>query len=68
MNNYPNFALQNYDRKYIGQTRVMNCGAKATVIAYQNSDNITIRFEDGRVKEHGRIDKWKLEKIAPPKS
>ena len=46
----------------------MNCGAKATVIAFQNSNNITIRFEDGRVKEHGRIDKWRLGKITPPKS
>lgn len=58
----------NYGRKYIGQTRVMNCGKKATVIAYQNSNNITVQFEDGWIKEHCRIDKWRQGKIAHPKS
>lgn len=35
--------------KRIGETRMMNCGQKATIIAYYNSENIDIEFEDGSV-------------------
>ena len=37
----------------IGETRIMNCGKKATIIAYRKSSDIDIEFEDG-VKVYNR--------------
>ena len=36
----------------LGETRMMNCGMKATIIRYENADDINICFEDGKVVEH----------------
>lgn len=36
----------------IGETRTMNNGLQATVIEYFGSNDITIRFENGEVREH----------------
>ena len=30
-----------------GETRMMNCGMKATIIRYGNNGDIDVRFEDG---------------------
>lgn len=38
--------------KYIGKTKVMNNGMKATIIEYKNSKDITIQFENGTIREH----------------
>ena len=38
---------QKEDKSRLGETRVMNCGLKATIIAYRNVHDIVIRFEDG---------------------
>lgn len=35
-----------------GETRIMNNGLKATIIEYFDSNNMTIRFENGEVREH----------------
>lgn len=36
----------------IGETRIMNNGMIATVIAYRNCKDIDIKFEDGNIIEH----------------
>ena len=36
----------------VGETRVMNCGMKATIIRYGGYNDIDVRFEDGAVAEH----------------
>lgn len=37
--------------KWIGQTRMMKCGMKATVIAYRNFNDIDVQFENGTIHE-----------------
>lgn len=36
----------------IGETRMMNCGMKATIVEYYNAHNIDVQFEDNRVRRH----------------
>ncbi len=36
-------------KSILGQTRVMNCGLKATVIADRGNDDIDVKFEDGEI-------------------
>lgn len=43
-------SLNQTDR--IGETKMMNCGMKATIIAYNASNDITIQFEDGTIVPH----------------
>jgi hypothetical protein len=40
--------------KYMGMTRMMNCGLEATVIDYIDCKNMTIQFADGLIKSHVR--------------
>jgi hypothetical protein len=42
--------------KYIGLTKRMKCGLRATVIDYIDCDHITIKFEDGLIKSNVRSD------------
>ena len=53
-----------HKNKYIGMTRPMKCGLNATVIEYINGKDITIRFEDGTIREHVRTDKFKNGSVA----
>lgn len=39
-------------KERIGLKRVMNCGLEATIIDYNDSNNITVEFEDGNIR-HG---------------
>lgn len=50
---------------YIGETRTMNCGLKATIINYNRSDDIDIQFEDGSIRQHVNNSHFKTGKIAP---
>lgn len=34
---------------HIGETKIMNCGLKATIISYKNYHNIDIQFEDNSI-------------------
>lgn len=54
------------EKEYVGLIKTMNCGYDAKIIAYHNRKDITLLFEDGCVKEHCRIDKWKTGSIAHP--
>ena len=50
----------------VGETRVMNCGMKATIIRYGKYSDIDIRFEDGKVVAHRKYDSFKRGEIANP--
>lgn len=49
--------------KYIGLTKKMNCGLKATVINYKDCKNLTIQFEDGLIKSGVRSDHFMEGKV-----
>ncbi len=36
-------------KKILGETRMMNCGMKATCIAYRSATDIDVQFEDGTI-------------------
>lgn len=40
----------------VGETQMMNCGMRATIIRYREYADIDVRFEDGTVAEHKRYD------------
>ena len=47
-------------QRRIGETRIMNCGKKATIIAYRTSHDIDVQFEDGVIvynKKYSRFQK-----------
>ena len=48
----------------LGETRMMNCGMKATVIRYGGAKDIDVRFEDGKVAVHKAYSAFKRGKIA----
>lgn len=53
-------------KKYIGQTRMMNCGMKATIIAYRKYKDIDVQFEDNTIREHVSIGNFNKKNISPP--
>ena len=50
----------------LGETRMMNCGMKATIIRYGKYSDIDVRFEDGAVVKHKDYGKFKKGNIAHP--
>ena len=48
----------------LGETRMMSCGMKATIIRYENADDINICFEDGKVVEHKTYNAFEKGRIA----
>jgi len=52
------------DRKT--ETKMMNCGQYATIIAYRGSKDIDVRFEDGTIVEHKHYEKFKKGAIQNP--
>ena len=50
----------------LGETRMMNCGMKATIIRYNTSRDIDVRFEDGAVVKHKSYSKFKKGGITNP--
>ena len=50
----------------LGETRMMNCGMKATIIRYGKYSDIDICFEDGKVVEHKTYDTFKKGSITNP--
>ena len=49
-----------------GMSLMMNCDMKATIIAYRNSQDIDIQFEDGIIVKHKAFDSFQKGKIANP--
>lgn len=60
---YPNRVTCNKYR--LGETRLMNCGLNATIIGYTSANDITVKFEDGTVKERVAYSKFKVGQVAP---
>ena len=52
----------------LGETQMMNCGMKATIIRYEGATDIDVRFEDGTVVKHKEYSKFKKGGIANPKN
>ena len=50
----------------LGETRMMNCGMKATIIRYGKAIDIDVRFEDGAVAKNKAYDTFKKGSIAHP--
>ena len=48
----------------LGETRMMNCGMKATIIRYGKYSDIDVRFEDGAVAKNKTYRAFKKGKIA----
>ena len=54
-----------YAKKLIGTTKTMNCGLKATVIAYRGCRDIDVQFEDGTIREHTAMQYFRKGNILP---
>ena len=50
----------------LGETRMMNCGMKATIIRYESAKDMDVCFKDGAIVEHRKYDSFKRGKIANP--
>ena len=50
----------------VGETRVMKCGMKATIIRYGGATDIDVRFEDGAVAKNKAYGEFKRSNIAHP--
>lgn len=55
-----------YENKRLQETRRMNCGLNATIIAYVNANDMTIIFEDGILREHVAYRNFKTGRIGHP--
>ena len=61
-----NSNIKTFAETRLGETRMMNCGMKATIIRYGNTGDIDVRFEDGAVVEHRTYNSFKNGTIAHP--
>ena len=59
-----NIANPNIKASRLGETRMMNCGMEATIIRYENTRDIDVRFEDGAVVEHKAYGTFKNGEIS----
>lgn len=50
--------------KYLGMTRTMNCGMKATIIAYRGYDDIDVKFENGTIRRHMKTHHFRVGEIG----
>ena len=50
----------------LGETKMMNCGMKATIVRYGRYEDIDVRFEDGSMVEHKAYSAFKKGEIANP--
>lgn len=61
-----NIANPNFKATRLGETRMMKCGMKATIIRYGKYTDIDVRFEDGTIIEHRQYIQFKKGGIANP--
>lgn len=62
----PNLPNQNALISRIGESNVMNCGKRATIVAYKNQNNIDIQFDDGVIVKSKKYSRFKDGGIAYP--
>lgn len=60
----PNMKVSAKNR--LGETRMMNCGMKATIIRYGNAGDIDVRFEDRAIAKRKGYREFKKGEIANP--
>lgn len=60
----PNMKVSAKNR--LGETRMMNCGMKATIIRYGNAGDIDVRFEDRAIAKRKGYRDFKKGEIANP--
>lgn len=58
--------MKSIKNERIGISMMMNCGMKATIIAYRNCNDIDVQFEDGTIVKHKRIGNFRGGHIANP--
>lgn len=58
--------MKSIKNERIGISMMMNCGMKATIIAYRQYSDIDIQFEDGTIVKHKRIGNFRGGHIANP--
>lgn len=65
---HPNINVKTlkYATKYTGETRTMYCGQKATIIKYNNANNIDVKFENGIVAHNKLYKNFKIGYIKYP--
>ncbi len=52
--------------KYIGESRIMDCGEECSIIAYRKSDDIDIQFKDGLILKNCSYSDFLDNKIKHP--
>lgn len=60
-----NVTTDDNKEKYIGMSRIMNCGVKATIIDYYNYNDITVQFENGEIREHAWLHYFNKGALSP---
>lgn len=55
-----------FSAKHVGESRMMNCGMAATIVAYRGAKDIDVRFEDGYIAKNKQYIKFTLGKIGNP--
>ena len=56
--------IKAFAEAHLGETRMMNCGMKATIIRYGKYRDIDVRFEDGAVAKNKAYGEFKRGEIA----
>ncbi|WP_022772131.1 hypothetical protein [Butyrivibrio sp. AE2015] len=51
--------------KYVGMSKEMKCGMIATIVKYENCNNITVRFENGQERCGVTLKRFKAGTIVP---
>ena len=52
-------------KEYVGKKKEMRCGMEATIIAYRNSEDIDIQFDDGSIRSGVSMRTYKKGSVAP---
>lgn len=55
-----------FSAKHVGESRMMNCGMAATVVAYRGAKDIDVQFEDGYITKNKHYLHFTLGKIGNP--
>ena len=58
--------IKTFAKARLGETRMMNCGMKATIIRYREYADIDVRFKDGTLVKHRQYREFKKGAIANP--
>ena len=54
-----------YRKKRLHEVRQMNCELKAEVIGYEDAKHVTLKFENGDIKENVQYCHFKVGKVHP---